>query len=135
MSTIDDVNYLRDERTRGAARPPVLYTTEPDGSITETPLPTRWAVCPVCEGKGTHVNPSIDCGGLTREDFEEDPDFAESYARGDYDQTCNRCNGRTTVQAVDLERLTTAQRIAYERQLNEEANNFEAHLAEVRAGA
>jgi hypothetical protein len=56
-----------------------------------------WEVCPTCEGKGSHVNPSIDAHGLTAVDFYEDPDFAESYFRGDYDQPCNECGGRRVV--------------------------------------
>lgn len=56
-------------------------------------LPFKWGVCPTCSGKGSHVNPSIDCDGLTGEDFAEDPDFAESYFNGEYDQTCSECGG------------------------------------------
>ena len=57
----------------------------------------EWEVCGTCEGRGKHVNPSIDAHGLTREDFDEDPDFAESYFRGDYDMPCNECHGRRVV--------------------------------------
>jgi DnaJ-class molecular chaperone len=56
-----------------------------------------WEVCGTCDGKGTHVNPSIDSHGLSREDFDEDPDFAEDYFNGVHDVTCYECNGRTTV--------------------------------------
>lgn len=52
-----------------------------------------WMICPMCEGEGTHVNPSIDSHGLTREDFDEDPDFAEGYRKGDYDVACVGCGG------------------------------------------
>lgn len=57
----------------------------------------RMDVCPLCEGRGKHVNPSIDAHGLSREDFDEDPDFAESYFRGDYDVPCNLCRGANVV--------------------------------------
>ena len=90
MTTIDDYNYARDPRN--CKRDPeriYVYEDQPDGSQIERQIPTRWAVCPVCDGKGSHVNPSIDSGGLTGEDFADDPDFAESYRRGDYDQPCN----------------------------------------------
>lgn len=96
---------------------------------TEHTLPTRWIVCPVCNGKGTHVNPSIDAGGLSAEDFHDDPDFAEAYLAGEYDQTCNRCTGRTTVREVDLERLAPELRKVYARQLRADAE----YRAEVRA--
>ena len=56
-------------------------------------IPFVWAVCGTCDGKGRHVNPNIDRQGLTREDFDEDPDFAEDYFNGFYDQPCNQCGG------------------------------------------
>ncbi len=79
--------------------PDRLYVIDEDGI--ERELPTRWELCDVCDGKGSHVNPNIDRDGLTGEDFAEDPDFAESYFRGDYDQPCNRCGGRRVVAVVD----------------------------------
>ena len=74
---IDNWNYANDARTQGAAKKPVLYylgcrncgETEQEcacGSYEEvdleTALPMKWAVCPVGEGEGKHVNPSIDAG-------------------------------------------------------------------------
>lgn len=56
-----------------------------------------WKLCPLCDGRGRHVNPSIDAQGLTADDFAEDPDFAEDYSRGTYDVTCRQCNGRRVV--------------------------------------
>lgn len=130
--TTDAINYLSDSRVAsGVAEAPILYLE--DGS--EVALPTTWAVCEVCEGKGTHVNPSIDAGGISAEDFHDDPEFAESYFRGDYDQPCNHCRGRTTVQAVDWDALTVSQRALWQAQLQEEANDRACHLAEIRAGA
>lgn len=69
---------------------------------------SKWVVCPVCRGEGKTVNPDIDAHGLTREDFDEDPDFQESYLRGDYDITCRACNGRTTVERGTLRKLRKA---------------------------
>ena len=54
-------------------------------------------VCTACDGRGRYVNPSIDAHGLTREDFDEDPDFAESYFRGDYDVPCELCHGEKVI--------------------------------------
>lgn len=65
----------------------------------------KFIVCPVCEGSGKTVNPAIDSHGLTREDFAEDPDFAESYMRGDYDITCRACNGQRVVTRERIEEL------------------------------
>lgn len=49
-------------------------------------FPFKWEVCGLCNGRGKHVNPSIDCNGISAEEFSEDPEFAEGYMRGDYDQ-------------------------------------------------
>lgn len=64
-------------------------------------LPTLFEVCSGCQGKGTHVNRSIDGNGLTRDDFEEDPDFEEAYFRGDYDVQCEDCSGLRVEVVID----------------------------------
>lgn len=128
---ITELNYARDHRTGAPAGVPVLYLD--DGS--EVELPTTWAVCPVCNGEGKHVNPSIDCNGLGWEDFDADPDFAEDYFSGNYDVTCNECRGRTTVLVPDLDAMTDDQRRQWERQQEEEAASRAEYLAEVRLGA
>lgn len=128
---IEAMNYARDPRTQGKAKPPILYLDNGE----ELELPTRWMVCPVCKGAGSHVNPAIDCGGISAAAFAEDPDFAEEYLGGAYDQLCNRCGGRTTVPTVDWQALTDEQARAYRRQLDEEADDRAMELAELRAGA
>ena len=60
----------------------------------------EWAICSGCRGNGTHVNPSIDCGGITQDEFDEDPEFAESYFRGDYDVSCKPCGGSGKVKVM-----------------------------------
>jgi len=67
------------------------YATE------EVVVNIEWEVCPTCDGRGCHVNPSIDAHGLTAEDFAEDPDFAEDYLRGKYDIHCSECRGERVV--------------------------------------
>lgn len=67
-----------------------------DGTVT---VPFLYEVCSTCDGKGKHVNPSIDCDGLTSDDFDRDPDFAEEYFGGAYDVQCYGCRG-TRVEAV-----------------------------------
>lgn len=54
---------------------------------------TKFEVCDMCTGHGTVVNPSIDAGGLSYDDFYEDPEFADNYVNGQFDTTCPRCNG------------------------------------------
>lgn len=123
--------YYTDSRNCQRAQPPVLYLA--DG--TEKALPVKWVVCPVCDGEGEHINPAIDCGGLTAEDFAEDPDFAEGYVRGDYKQPCNRCGGRTTVPEVDLDRLSAEDGALFERQQREAAEYDAIERAERMRGA
>lgn len=56
-------------------------------------LPIKNEVCSLCSGTGKTTDPNIDCGGISREDFAEDPDFEHDYFSGRYDQTCARCKG------------------------------------------
>lgn len=66
---------------------------------------TKWVVCPVCDGEGTTVNPDIDSNGLTRDDFEADPDFAEAYKSGVYDIQCRGCDGKRVVRPGRIKEL------------------------------
>lgn len=72
-----------------------------DGDEFEAEVPFKWDVCQTCNGKGKHVNPSIDSHGISPEEFDQDPDFAESYHRGDYDVPCYECGGRRVVAMPD----------------------------------
>jgi hypothetical protein len=132
---LDRINWENDARNCDADEAPVLYCTDADGNDIEKPLPTTWAVCDVCNGNGSHVNPSIDCGGLSAEDFADDPEFAEEYMAGTYDQTCNRCQGRTTVRAVNWDALSEDEAKAYQKQLDEDAQCRAWEAAERRMGA
>lgn len=82
-------------------------------------VPMRYEVCPECEGSGTEVDPAIDCGGLTAQDFAEDPDFAESYFAGHYDRPCSHCRGKRVVDVPDLSYLSPEDRERRERIIND----------------
>lgn len=73
-----------------------------------------WIICPACRGEGKTVNPAIDAHGLTREDFAEDPDFADEYMAGTYDVRCAACSGAGKVRKSHL---ATLRRNAEERRL------------------
>jgi hypothetical protein len=102
-------NYWNDSRVRAAARPKwydsldertmmadaIVYNDDGDEEVHEVPY--RFEVCPTCDGHGVHVNPGIDCNGLTARDFEEDPDFQDEYLSGRYDVACYGCGGRRVV--------------------------------------
>lgn len=72
-------------------------------------VPIRLEVCSTCCGRGRTVNPAIDGDGWTREQFDEDPDFEESYFRGDYDVTCRTCHGANVEGVPDKGRMTPEQ--------------------------
>ncbi len=128
---IEEMNFANDPRNCERDKVPTVYLDD----NTKVELPTTWGVCLVCNGEGKHVNPSIDCGGLTRDDFNEDPDFLDDYLEGYYDVTCNKCGGRTTVRVVDWDAMTPELREAYESKLEAEAELRAEHLAELRMGA
>jgi len=132
---IETMNYAADPRNCEQAKKPVLFLDDGPGKYKQVELPTKWEVCPICDGEGKHVNPSIDCGGLTADDFAEDPDFMDEYMSGTYDVACNYCCGRTTVLAVDWDALTPDQANAYNQQLDDERATRAEHQAELRMGA
>lgn len=72
-----------------------------------------WVICPTCKGSGKHVNPSIDAHGISQEEFDMDPTFAEDYANGFYDVTCYGCKGRRVIAMPDGE--TENGRLAIEK--------------------
>lgn len=64
-------------------------------------VPTVWACCPTCDGRGTHVNPAIDACGLTDADFNDDPEFRTAYFGGRFDVPCYDCGGHKSVPEPD----------------------------------
>ena len=127
----DSFNFYNDPRTREYPEPE--FSIEIDGNLWL--LPFVKAVCPLCRGNGTHINPAIDCNGLTSEDFAGDPDFTEAYMSGGYDVQCAQCKGLRVVDVVDEENAPPE---ALKAWLEEQAENraFEDQCrAELRNGA
>jgi len=60
----------------------------------EYTLQIRRIICSLCHGYGKVINPSIDCNGLTQEDFDQEPGFEDDYNIGMYDITCPQCKGK-----------------------------------------
>jgi hypothetical protein len=113
---LEELNYANDRRNCDSAPEKItVYLPEEEA---EVELPTKYVVCDVCQGKGSYVNPAIDCGGMSFRD-EEYEDFQEEYHRGDYDVTCNRCQGNRVIKEVDWD--TTPQELlkAYKAQQKE----------------
>lgn len=80
----------------------------------EVEVPIKFEVCPTCDGRGCHVNPNIDRHGLSREDLDEDPDFAEGYMAGQYDVQCHECHGERVVPVCLDEKVLQKLRDDYE---------------------
>ena len=144
---IEEMNYQNDPRTQAGGRgdwyksfdeanmtATVAFTCyDDDGEEVEevVSFPVRLEACNLCNGKGSHVNPSIDCGGLTQDDFDEDPDFEESYRSGHYDVTCNQCHGKRAVPVINHDHLNDEQKRALNT-MNQLAEEEAAYQAECR---
>lgn len=92
----------------------VILWVNDDGEEIETEFRIKFEVCDRCQGTGSHCNPAIDGNGLTREDFDADPDFEEGYFDGRYDVSCEDCNGERVVPeiATDESKFTAEQKAA-----------------------
>lgn len=102
-------------------------------------FPAKYEVCPVCDGRGKHVNPAIDDNGISGEDFADDPDFREDYFSGMYDVTCNECRGARVVSVINeaactSEELKDALKL-YHAQERENAEFRAIQRAELMMGA
>lgn len=112
----------------------VTYTHYDDeGCEDQRTVPVEFEVCPTCEGKGHHVNPSIDAHGISADEFYEDPDFAEDYFSGLYDEPCRQCGGRRVVPVpMDDDEET----LSYlEKKARWDAEYHAERMAERRMGA
>ncbi len=79
--------------------------------ISEVEIPFKYEVCERCNGKGSHVNPSIDGHGITSDEMAEaGPEFLEDYMSGVYDVPCYECKGLRVVMVPDEALLTPEER-------------------------
>ena len=92
---------------------------------------TRYTLCDCCRGSGKVVNPSIDAGGLTYEDFYDDPDFEHDYFSGRYDVTCPECDGLRVIAVPDFPAWLQALIDDYDRS---DAEYVAERAAELRMG-
>lgn len=129
-------NYFTDQRVLAGASANWYQTLNEDTmqALIQDPetedliwVSFEYEVCPLCAGKGSHVDPNIDCDGITGETFREDPDFYEDYRAGAYDVQCNQCRGKRVVATCTDERVIKIQ--------EEEAQYQAMCAAERRMGA
>ncbi len=78
---------------------------EGEGGDVKYEFPCDFQVCGTCDGKGKHVNPSIDAHGITQDEFYEDPGFEEAYMEGQYDVSCYECNGKRVMPHIRREHI------------------------------
>lgn len=98
-----------------------------DGDEVEISLPSRYEVCPCCEGKGSHDHPAFSNGITSSEWAEWDQEEREDYQKGIYDVPCEECKGLRVILVPDEERCDKAdlalweekERAAFEERQNE----------------
>ena len=100
-----------------------------NGDEQSADLPAAMEVCDRCNGEGVHDHPAFS-NGLTREDFDEDTDFAESYFYSRYDVCCSRCKGLRVVAVVNEAALNAEQRAAWACFLSDEADRAQSRREE-----
>lgn len=129
---------VADDATDGAAE---------GGDRFETVIfPAKFCVCGICEGRGTHVDPSIDASGIGQDDefWDDDTDYDDEdedgdppsrYARGDYDVKCYGCGGARVILQIDRDRADPKMLALYDED-EKDNDEFDAQQrAEIRAGA
>lgn len=105
------------------------------GEDIDAEVPFKYEVCPTCNGKGSHVNPSIDAGGLSYDDFENDPDLHSNYFGGVYDVSCYECKGQRVVPCINKEACDKDVLAKIEKQQREEEEFLWLQRAEMSMGA
>jgi len=65
----------------------------------------KFKVCSVCNGRGKHVNPSVDAHGITAEEWDRDWSYEgrEMYMSGAYDVSCYECGGQRVVPEINID--------------------------------
>jgi len=92
-------NYHTDKRTQ-SLHPPGWTMDESKLKLIDDEggeYPATRIVCPTCNGSGSCVNPSIDSGGISGEQMDDDPEFRADYFGGRYDIACPHCKGQNVV--------------------------------------
>lgn len=107
-----------------------LYDTDP---ATDIEVPSRFVVCPRCQGHGTH-----DCWdeGMTGEEMaEQSPSFFKDYMSGVYSVRCTRCDGRRVVESIDRPRVDAGLLARIDQQDAEDGHHQELVAMEARYGS
>ena len=115
----------------------VVVMEDDDGLEETVKLPARYVVCGTCDGKGKHVNPSIDSHGIGEEEWDRDwsHEDKENYHSGMYDIQCNECKGRTTTPSINHELVTKSMNKKWQEALQYEQDRLDGIAADARERA
>jgi hypothetical protein len=92
-------------------------------------------VCPTCHGRGRHVNPNIDAGGISSDDeCWDDDDFRDQYFNGGFDVTCSGCKGQNVIHAPVFDDMPVFIKEYIDDYDRDEAYYQAERLAEFRMG-
>lgn len=113
----------------------VINYTARSGYEFPVTLPGKREVCHECNGTGTVLCDSLRGVAFSSDEMADDPDFAESYFGGEYDERCNICGGENVVTVVDWSRLSKWQKLLYEAWATAQAEHarIEAQERSMRA--
>jgi len=113
-----------------------VETEDGETEETEVEVPVKFEVCSTCEGKGRHVNPSIDAHGICEDEWGSwSHEERETYLNGGYDVICYECSGKRVVPVPDQLRLTEEHRAALEKIKETKADRLaDWHVARMESG-
>jgi hypothetical protein len=142
-TALETYNYYNDRRVQNGFREKWYKSFDKKNMIVkvqiydedyeeEVTFPVHFSVCPECQGHGRMVNPSIDAGGISQEEFYDDPDFAEAYLSKVYDIDCSYCKGEKVVPEITISGMSEDMKRKVEL-LREQQADQEACLAEMMA--
>ena len=104
---VEVFNYVYYDGMKEQLSNEAVKIIQEDGRIE---FPMVFKVCPTCDGRGRHVNPSIDGNGITADEWDEwDDNSKEMYLSGGCDVKCYTCDGRRVVPEINTAQLTPAQ--------------------------
>lgn len=96
----EQIDFLKQERKMSQE---AIDMIDEDGFVE---FQMEYQVCPLCDGKGKHVNPSIDAHGITSDEWSEwSYEDREDYMSGVYDVVCYECGEKRVVPLISTSRF------------------------------
>lgn len=103
-----------------------LIHEDDEGFENEVIIPSKFEVCPRCEGHGTHLHSAIGEHAYSPEEFNEsffEDDEREAYFTrgGRYDVQCEECHGARVLLMPDEDRMSQETKDILEKHYRDEA--------------